>query len=71
MDRTKRARQLLRDSRDGDPRDAELANLQGVIEEVGASYPLLVYLPDADQQPEEFDAQTSLDPLIFNGLVRP
>ena len=52
-------------------RDGELASLHGVIDEVGASYPLLVHLPDADPEPEEFEQESSLDPLIFEGLVRP
>jgi hypothetical protein len=49
-------------------RDGELASLYGVLDEVGASYPLLTYAAGADGTADE---ETPLDPVIFEGLVRP
>ncbi|MEK6278435.1 MAG: hypothetical protein AABM29_10540 [Actinomycetota bacterium] len=48
--------------------DAELASLYGVLDEVGASYPLLVYVADAADEPATYDEETALDPLIFEGF---
>jgi len=36
--------------------------------ELGASYPLLAYALQTD---EEFDERTALDPIILAGLVHP
>jgi hypothetical protein len=46
---------------------AVLADLDAVVAEVGASYPLMAYAGEADpdQEAEAFDA------LILSGLVRP
>ena len=52
-------------------RDAELASLYGVLDEVGASYPLLTYVADAPDEEAAYDEETALDPLIFAGLVTP
>jgi hypothetical protein len=49
-------------------RDAELASLHGVLDEVGTTYPLLAYIADSEQADDE---ETPLDPLIFEGLIRP
>jgi hypothetical protein len=45
-----------------------LADLADLVLEVGASYPLLAY---AIQPDEEFDERTALDPIILAGLVHP
>jgi hypothetical protein len=45
-----------------------LPDLADLVLEVGASYPLLAY---AVQPDEEFDEPTALDPVIFAGLVYP
>jgi hypothetical protein len=45
-----------------------LADLADLVLEVGASYPLLAY---AIQRDEEFDERTALDPIILAGLVHP
>lgn len=45
-----------------------LPELDALVLEVGASYPLLAYV----LQPEEdYDPETALDPLILAGLVSP
>jgi hypothetical protein len=45
-----------------------LPDLEDLVVELGASYPLLGYL----LQPEEdFDERTALDPVILAGLVHP
>jgi hypothetical protein len=49
-------------------RDAELASLHGVLDEVGTTYPLLAHVADPE---DDEDTETALDPLIFEGLVRP
>jgi hypothetical protein len=46
---------------------AALADLDGLVAEVGASYPLLAYTAAADEQ-EEHEA---LDAMILAGLVTP
>jgi hypothetical protein len=45
-----------------------LPDLADLVLEVGASYPLLAY---AVQPEEEFDEPTALDPVILAGLVHP
>ena len=45
-----------------------LPDLADLVLEVGASYPLLAY---AIQPDEEFDEHTALDPVIFAGLLHP
>jgi hypothetical protein len=45
-----------------------LPDLDALIAEVGASYPLLGYLLQPD---EPLDEETALDPVIFAGLLRP
>jgi hypothetical protein len=45
-----------------------IEDLYAVLDEVGASYPLLSYVADSDEQ---FDEETALDPAIFGGLVHP
>ena len=45
-----------------------LPDLADLVVEVGASYPLLAY---AIQPDEEFDERTALDPVIFAGLLHP
>ena len=46
---------------------AALYDLDALVLEVGASYPLLAYVPTEDDEPEE----EALEPLIFAGLVSP
>jgi hypothetical protein len=45
-----------------------LPDLEDLVVELGASYPLLGYLLAPD---EEFDERTALDPIILAGLVHP
>jgi hypothetical protein len=45
-----------------------LPDLDALIAEVGASYPLLGYVVQPD---EPYDEDTALDPVIFAGLLRP
>jgi hypothetical protein len=45
-----------------------LADLADMVLELGASYPLLGYFVQTD---EEFDEPTALDPVIFAGLLHP
>lgn len=45
-----------------------LPDLADLVLEVGASYPLLAY---AIQPDEQFDEHTALDPVIFAGLLHP
>jgi hypothetical protein len=45
-----------------------LPDLADLVLELGASYPLLAY---ALQPDEEFDERTALDPIILAGLVHP
>jgi hypothetical protein len=45
-----------------------LPDLADLVLELGASYPLLAY---AVQPDEEFDERTALDPVIFAGLLHP
>jgi hypothetical protein len=45
-----------------------IPDLYAVLDEIGASYPLLAYVADDE---EEFEEQTAFDPAIFGGLVRP
>jgi hypothetical protein len=45
-----------------------IPDLYAVLDEIGASYPLLGYVADNE---EEFEEETALDPAIFGGLVRP
>jgi hypothetical protein len=45
-----------------------LPDLDDLSLEIGASYPLLAY---AVQPDEEFDERTALDPVILAGLVHP
>jgi hypothetical protein len=45
-----------------------LPDLAGLVEEIGASFPLLGYLVVPD---EEFDEPAALDPVIFAGLLHP
>jgi hypothetical protein len=45
-----------------------LADLDALLAEVGASYPLLGYVLQPD---EPYDEATALDPVIFAGLLRP
>jgi hypothetical protein len=47
---------------------AGIPELYAVLDEIGASYPLLGYVADGD---EEFDEGTAFDPAIFGGLVHP
>ena len=46
---------------------AALYDLDALVLEVGASYPLLSYVPTEEDEPEE----EALEPLIFAGLVSP
>ena len=50
------------------PPTAALPDLDALIAEVGASYPLMGYVPQLDD--EEFDQETALDAVIFAGLVQ-
>jgi hypothetical protein len=50
------------------PSGCLLPDLADLVLEVGASYPLLAY---AIQPDEEFDEHTALDPVIFAGLLHP
>jgi hypothetical protein len=52
----------------GDTNPVGIPELYAVLDEVGASYPLLSYVADRD---EEFDEETAFDPAIFGGLVHP
>jgi hypothetical protein len=45
-----------------------LPDLADLVNELGASYPLLAYLVQPD---ERFDERTALDPVILAGLVHP
>jgi hypothetical protein len=45
-----------------------LADLADLVDELGASYPLLAYTL---QREERFDEETALDPVILAGLVHP
>jgi hypothetical protein len=45
-----------------------LPDLADLVLELGASYPLLAY---AVQPDEQFDERTALDPVIFAGLLHP
>ena len=45
-----------------------LPDLADLVLELGASYPLLAY---ALQPDEEFDESTALDPIILAGLLHP
>ena len=45
-----------------------LPDLADLVHEVGASYPLLGY---AVQAQEEYEDETALDPVIFAGLLHP
>jgi hypothetical protein len=45
-----------------------LPDLADMVLEFGASYPLLGYFVQTD---EEFDEPTALDPVIFAGLLHP
>jgi hypothetical protein len=45
-----------------------LPDLADLVLEVGASYPLLGYAVQAD---EELEDETALDPVIFAGLLHP
>jgi hypothetical protein len=45
-----------------------LPDLADLVLEVGASYPMLAYAVQAD---EEFEEDTALDPVIFAGLLHP
>jgi hypothetical protein len=45
-----------------------LPDLADMVLEFGASYPLLGYVVQTD---EEFDEPTALDPVIFAGLLHP
>jgi hypothetical protein len=45
-----------------------LPDLEALIAEVGASYPLRSYVVQPD---EPYDEATALDPVIFAGLLRP
>jgi hypothetical protein len=45
-----------------------LPDLTDLVDELGASYPLLGYLVQTD---EEFEERTALDPVIFAGLLHP
>ena len=45
-----------------------LTDLDALVAELGASYPLLGYVVAPD---EAYDDDTALDPLIFAGLLRP
>jgi hypothetical protein len=45
-----------------------LPDLDAIIAEVGASYPLLGYVV---QPGEPYDDETALDPVIFAALLRP
>jgi hypothetical protein len=50
------------------PSGYALPDLDALIAEVGASYPLLGYVVQPD---EPYDDETALDPVIFAGLLRP
>jgi hypothetical protein len=43
------------------------SDLDAIVHEVGATYPMLAYVAIADDQPED----EVLEPLIFAGLVSP
>jgi hypothetical protein len=43
------------------------SDLEAIVHEVGATYPLLAYVAIADDEPED----SVLEPLIFAGLVSP
>jgi len=45
-----------------------LPDLDALVAELGASYPLLGYAVQTD---EVYDEATALDPVIFAGLVNP
>ena len=45
-----------------------LPDLEALVAEIGASYPLLAYVVQTD---EEFDEASALDPVILAGLVSP
>jgi hypothetical protein len=45
-----------------------LPDLDALVAEVGASYPLLGYVVQTD---EPYDEATALDPVIFAALLRP
>jgi hypothetical protein len=45
-----------------------LPDLADLVHEVGASYPLLGYAVQAE---EEYEDETALDPVIFAGLLHP
>lgn len=47
---------------------AGLADLDALVVEVGASYPLLAYVVNTE---ECYDEPTALDPVILAGLVSP
>ena len=51
-----------------DAADPSIEDLYAVLDEVGASSPLLSYVADAE---EEFDEGEALDPAILAGLVHP
>jgi hypothetical protein len=55
---------------DTDPDDARaaLADLDALVYEVGASYPLLAYVTNAE---ETYEDETALDPIILAALVTP
>ncbi|HYY06452.1 MAG TPA: hypothetical protein VE997_07735 [Candidatus Limnocylindria bacterium] len=50
------------------PSGYALPDLADLVAELGASYPLLGY---AVQEDEEYDEETALDPVIFAGLLHP
>jgi hypothetical protein len=45
-----------------------LADLDALVAEVGASYPLLAYVLAPD---EPYEEETALDPVIYAALLRP
>jgi hypothetical protein len=45
-----------------------LADLDALVAEVGASYPLLGYVVQTD---EPYDERAPLDPVIFAAMLRP
>lgn len=47
---------------------AALADLDQLVTEIGASYPMLAYTQQLD---EDYDEATALDPIILAGLVSP
>jgi hypothetical protein len=51
-----------------DNTQAGLADLDALVLEVGASYPLLAYVINAE---EAYDEPTALDPVILAGLITP